>query len=429
MPNMSQSRIFAWHYDTVLLMIMTDYIDRELHQTVSRALKMIPVVVITGMRQTGKTTFLRHDGLFRDYRYETLDDFATLQTARNNPESLLATGDPLVVDEAQKAPELLIALKRAVDQNRIPGQFVLSGSANFTLLKSLSESLAGRAVYFTLLPFSQRELLGSSDNVPLLARLFESADVFDLPVGIPIDPAAVLKGGMPSVQSLSPADMALWFRGFEQTYVERDIRDFARIDDVLGFRTVMKLAALRSGQIVNVSQLARDARLSVPTLTRYMNLAETGFLTRRLPPFLRNRSTRLIKSPKLYLTDSGIAAHIAGVEGIHPEDDEPLRGALFETYVLQNISSILEAHLPDAAVAYWHIQGRHEVDFVIENRNSCVALELKAASRWSEKDLSSLRRFIEETPSCIAGVLMHNGNRVSRLGEKLWALPMGMVIS
>jgi len=416
------------HYDTSSYIIVTSYIEREIRSIASRALKTMPVVVITGMRQTGKTTFLQNDPLFKKLGYISLDDFATLQTALSQPEALLASDDRLIIDEAQKAPALLTAIKKVVDKNRSVGRFVLSGSANFALLKGMSETLAGRALYLTLQPFSRREVQGTIKQQPFLVRLLSAKDVPSLQAGISVDVGDILRGGMPPVAALSSIETPLWFRGFEQTYVERDIRDLARVEDMLGFRNVIKLASLRSGQILNMSQLARDARLSVVTTTRYLQLAETSFLFRRLSPFLRNRSSRLIKSPKLYVADSGLACHLAGVESMGSRDEEPMRGVLFETYVLQNISSILDAHLPNAGIAYWHVQGRHEVDFIIENGNKCIAIELKASTRWSESDLTSLKIFAEKTPSCQASLLAYNGTETARIGPKLWAVPMEVML-
>ncbi len=407
---------------------MTSYIQRETRSVVGRALKAMPVVIITGMRQTGKTTFLQNDPLFKNFRYLSLDDFATLQTALSQPESLLESGDRLCIDEAQKAPELLNAVKKAVDRNRTAGRFVLSGSANFALLKGMSESLAGRAIYITLQPFSRREIHGAIQQEPFLIKVLTGKNVPSISRGTSVGTADILRGGMPSVSFMSAADAAVWFRGFEQTYVERDIRDLARVEDMLGFRSVIKLAALRGGQLLNVSQLARDARLSVVTTTRYLQLAETSFLFRRLAPFLRNRSSRLIKSPKLYVADSGLACHLAGVESLESGDEEPLRGVLFETYALQNISSILEANLPDARLSYWHVQGRHEVDFIIEHKRKCIAIEVKSAVRWSESDLASMNVFMERTPSCEAAILVYNGTQTAQLGKKLWAVPMGVML-
>jgi predicted AAA+ superfamily ATPase len=407
---------------------MTRYLPREIRRLVAQTMNSMPVIVITGMRQTGKTTFLQNDPLFKDYHYLSLDDFATLQTALSQPEALLAEGEKLCIDEAQKAPELLTAIKKAVDKKRKAGRFVLSGSANFSLLKGISESLAGRAVYLTMHPFSRREMNAVRNGEPFIVRLLEGKRAPVIERGEPVRPADVLRGGMPAVAFQGLGDAAVWFQGFEQTYVERDIRELARVDDPLGFRTVIKLAALRTGQIFNMSQLARDAHLSLVTATRYLQLAETSFLFDRLPPFLRNRSSRLIKSPKLYVADSGLACHLTDVESIDSKDDEPLRGVLFETYALQNLRSVLDAHLPNARISYWHVQGRHEVDFVVEHKKSCVALEVKATTRWSEGDLTSLRLFLEKTPSCRMGLLAYNGTQIAKVGETLWAVPMGTVL-
>ncbi len=405
---------------------MTPYISREIRAAVAPALKTMPVVVITGMRQTGKTTFLQNDPLLKNYRYVSLDDFASLQAALSEPESLLSSGGHLCIDEAQKAPDLLIAIKRAVDRDRTPGRFVLSGSANFALLKGISESLAGRAIYFAMHPFSRREMHLALSKEPFLVRLLAGHSDPSSNTAKPISGEEILRGGMPAVRDLSADAAAVWFRGFEQTYVERDIREIARVDDTISFRNIIKLAALRTGQILNISQLARDARLSQVTANRYMQLAETSFLFRRLPPFLRNRSSRLIKSPKLYMTDSGLACHLAGVERL--DADEPMAGVLFETYVLQNMAAILEAHVTDARIAYWHIQGRHEVDFVIEYKKHCIAVEVKAGTRWSESDLAPLKAFLAITPSCRAAILAYNGTQTAQLGKRLWAVPVGTLI-
>jgi hypothetical protein len=407
---------------------MTAYIHREIGRTVERALRVMPVVVITGMRQTGKTTFLENSPLLKGFRYYTLDDFGTLSAARNDPESLIASADRICIDEAQKAPELFTAIKKAVDRSRKPGRFVLSGSANFALLKQISESLAGRAVYLTLAPFSRREILQSTSDLPLLVRMLTQKRMPRVEEGEPVRVAEILKGGMPPALELDADEQATWFRGFEQTYVERDIRDIARIDDLIGFRNLVRLAALRSGQLLNLSQLARDGRLSLATTTRYVQLAETSFLFKRLDPYLRNRSSRLIKSPKLYLTDSGIAGHLMEADNLEATAHDPSRGVLFETYVYQNLSAFLETHLPDARLSYWHVQGRHEVDFIIEHKRKVIAVEVKSAARWSESDLTSLKTFISQTPNCVAGILGYNGEQVAAIGKSIWAVPLGTLV-
>jgi hypothetical protein len=387
----------------------------------------LPVVVLSGLRQTGKSTLLQNEpALLRGRRYRTLDDFATLAAAQANPESLLV--DAAILDEVQRCPELLVALKRSVDERRRVGRFVLSGSANLALLGRISETLAGRAAYFVLHPMTRRERLKQTGRPPFLVKFLQSP-ALPTAKADPVTAQEVLSGGLPPA-CLEPAEeVTEWFRGYIQTYVERDVRQLSQITDLVAFRTLAQLAALRTGQILTISDLARDAKLNAVTAGRYLNLLETSFLIQRLPPFLKNRSSRLIKSPKLYFTDSGLAAHLAGVTSITPGHDDQARGALFETYCAQNLAALLEAHLPDARLAFWHEQGRHEVDFVIEAGRKVFAIEVKAATRWSEGDLSGLRTFLDRTPACIAAVLAYNGREAVRLDDRLWAIPMGQLLA
>jgi uncharacterized protein len=405
---------------------MTAYLSREITQRLERALQNLPVVVLSGLRQTGKSTLLQNEAsLAHGHVYRTLDDFATLAAARNNPESLLENA--AIFDEVQRCPELLIALKRRVDDHRRPGLFILSGSANLALLSHVTETLAGRASYFTLHPMTRREQRGAMDQQPYLVKFLHSPS---LPSGNadPLSEKEILRGGLPPA-CLGPANgVDEWFRGYVQTYVERDARQLSQIADLVAFRTLAQLAALRTGQVLVISTLARDAKLNAVTAGRYLDLLEASFLIRRLPPFLKNRSSRLVKSPKLHFTDSGLAAHMASITALEPGRDDLLRGALFETYVAQNLAGILEAYLPDAWMGYWHEQGRHEVDFVIETGRKIFAIEVKAAARWSESDLSGLRAFMERTPACTAAVLAYNGKQAVKLADRLFAIPLGQLL-
>lgn len=405
---------------------MTNYLPREIAPRLERALQLLPVVVLSGLRQTGKSTLLQNEpAILRGHTYRTLDDFAILAAAKANPESLLA-GDS-ILDEVQRCPELLVSIKKSVDEERRPGRYILSGSANLALLGHVSETLAGRAAYFTLHPMTRREIQGNTQRLPFIAAFLRSSAI---PSGktAPIAEQEVLTGGIPPV-CLGPADGATeWLRGYVQTYVERDVRQFSQITDLVSFRVLAQMAALRTGQTLAISSLASDAKLNAVTAGRYLNLLETSFLIRRLPPFLKNRSSRLVKSPKLYFTDSGLAAHMAGINRLDPGRDDLRRGALFETYVAQNLTALLEAHLPDAQMSFWHEQGRHEVDFVIEDGRTVCAIEVKAATRWTDKDLSGLRTFLARTPNCEKAVLAYNGEEFVQLGEKLWAIPIGKLI-
>jgi predicted AAA+ superfamily ATPase len=405
---------------------MTRYLPRDIVPRLQQALHHLPIIVLSGLRQSGKSTLLQNEpSLVRGHEYRTLDDFATLSAARSNPESLLEHA--VILDEVQRCPELLLALKRRVDEQRTPGQFILSGSANLALLGHVSETLAGRAGYFALQPLSRRELGGATGHQPFLVRFLNT---FALPVGKaePVSNREVLTGGLPPVCLGSPDGAAEWFRAYVQTYVERDLRQLSRVVDLVAFRTLAQLAARRTGQVLMISALARDAKLNAATATRHMDLLEASFLVRRVPPFLKNRSTRLVRSPKLYFTDSGLAAHLGGVTSLEPGHDDMLRGALYETYAAQNLSALLDAHVPDAQLSFWHEQGRHEVDFIIEVGRQVLAIEVKAATRWSEHDLAGLRAFLDRTPDCAAAVLAYNGRSAVKLGDRLWAIPMGHLL-
>ena len=183
-----------------------------------------------------------------------------------------------------------------------------------------------------------------------------------------------------------------------------------------------------TGQVLNQSELGRDAKLNAVTTGRYLNLMETSFVIDRLPPYLGNRSSRLIKTPKLYFTDSGIAAHLTG-GGEGGKIVDQLKGALVETWTAQNLRSILGAHWPEARLHYWNIQGAHEVDFVIESGRHCMAVEVKSAGRWHSRDMQGLETFLRATPHCRAAILAHRGESVAKAGDRLWALPLGVILA
>ena len=406
---------------------MTSYLPREMAARLERASRSLPVIVLSGMRQTGKSTLLQHErGLTKGRTYKTLDDFATLAASRANPEALL--DHPAILDEVQRCPDLMVAIKRMVDAHRKPGQFVLSGSANLALLGHVAETLAGRAAYFCLRPMTRREINGTTSHSPFIVEFLKHPK---LPAGKAsrVTDEDVLRGGLPPA-CLGPADAATeWFRGYVQLYIERDVRQLSNIADLISFRALAQLLALRTAQILSISELARDVKLSAATAGRYLNLLEATFLIQRVPPYLKNRSSRLVKSPKVHMADSGLAAYLAGITEFEAGRDDRLRGALYETYAAQNILALLDSHIPDAQLAYWHEQGRHEVDFVIENGRNCIAVEVKAGTRWSEHDLSGLRAFVDRTPSCMAGVLAYNGQDAVKLEGKLWAIPLGHLLA
>ncbi|MEJ5226835.1 ATP-binding protein [Thermodesulfovibrio sp.] len=401
------------------------YIPRDLGNIVQKALREMPVVVITGMRQTGKSTFLLNEPFLKKRPYFSFDEFVYLESAKKQPEFFLTQGELITIDEAQKCPEIFPVIKKIVDKDRTPGRFLLSGSANFLLLKHITESLAGRAVYFNMSPMSRRELNLKTEEEPFLIKFFKTQEIDKVSVSETLKDEDVIIGGLPPV-ALVLSDRKIWFKGYEQTYLERDLRQLSQIVNLIPFRHLLGLLALRTGTILSLSELARDAKLSVATASRYLSLLEASFIVRRIQPYLKSRSSRLIKSPKTYISDSGLACYLAGVDSL---EREPLRGAFFENYVAQNLLSIIESRWQEARLYYWHIQGRYEVDFVIEAQNKCIAIEVKAGEKWEERELAGLKSFLNNTENCIAGIVGYNGNNIVKLGKKLSAIPLSVLLS
>lgn len=405
---------------------MTEYYERDIASAVSAALHDMPVTVITGMRQTGKSTFLQNNRRLKNRRYVSLDDFAQFEAAKSDPDGFVRSDEPMTIDEVQKCPELLTSIKRFVDKKRRPGQFLLSGSANLAMLKGVSESLAGRAVYFTLHPFSRREIAGAAGKTPFLKKFFAKQELSKTGTRDTIKTEDVLQGGMPSVCLGEVKNRSLWFKGFEQTYLERDVRELSQVGNIISFRNLLHLTAMRTGQLLSPSQLGRDAKLNAVTTSRYLSLLEASFIIQRISPYLKNKASRLIKSPKLYVSDSGLVCYLSGVGS---GETGLLKGAMFETYVAQNLSGIIDTRWSEARIFFWHVQGRYEVDFVIEADNRCLAIEVKSAARWNDRDLIGLRAFLSATPHCVAAVLAYNGTEMVKLGERLWAVPLELLLS
>lgn len=386
----------------------------------------MPVVALSGMRQAGKSTLLEKLSKLSGRRYVSFDDFGALDAARRNPEEFISGDQPLTIDEAQKLPEILTVIKREVDRKRYPGRFILSGSANFLLLKNIAESLAGRAVYLPLYPFSRRETLGLTNEEPALIHFINKGS-FPQRKTKPVRWEDIARGGMPSVCLGEVSKPAVWFRGYEQTYLERDIRSLSQVADLISFHHLLRLASLRNAQVLKQSELARDAKLNGMTTNRYLSLMETSFIIFRLCPHLRNRSSRLIKSPKLYLADSGLASHLAGIKKL--DAAEPLGGALLESYVAQNLLSVFSSHMPEANITYWNIQGRYEVDFIVETGRATIAIEVKHGTRWQERDLAGIKAYLESAKDCRAALLAYSGTEVLRLEDKIWAVPVSLLLS
>jgi len=390
-------------------------------------LKAMPAVVVTGARQTGKSTLVSELVAGRR-RYATLDDLDVQDAARRDPDVLLGGDTPVTLDEVQREPALLPAIKRAIDRKRVAGQFLLTGSANLLLMRRVSESLAGRASYLTLWPMTRREQAG-------LGRCGRWEDLLAAPDAEWLDVLAqddagqeewhalARRGGFPtpSLSLESAADRAIWFDGYVRTYLERDLQDLASISALPDFRRLMRAVSLRLGQLVNQTELARDTAVPQPTVHRWLNLLETSYLLVRLPAYAVNRTKRLIKTPKLYWADTGVALHLA-------ESNEP-GWAHLENLVLHDLLAWRDARLERAELGYWRTAVGDEVDFVIEAGGKLLPIEVKASARPRLADCNHLRTFrAEYGKKARTGLLLHTGSRLEWLAPDVLAAPWWRVL-
>lgn len=402
-------------------------LPRLIARSLAERLRVMPAVVVTGARQTGKSTLAQTDAAGRR-RFLSLDDFDVAAAARRDPEALVGGAQPVTLDEVQRAPDLLHAVKRAIDRERRAGQFLLTGSANLLLMRQVSESLAGRASYLTLWPMTRREQQGLGRGGVWNELLEADAEGWlDLLAADGAEPedwkALARRGGFPTpaVHLHSDHERAIWFDGYVRTYLERDLQDLSSIAGLPDFRRLMRAACLRVGQLVNQTELGRDVALPQPTVHRYLNLLEVSYLLIRLPAYAVNRTKRLIKSPKLFWGDTGVALHLS--EGAEPT------GAHLENLVLADLLAWRDARLDRAELYYWRTTTGEEVDLVIETGGRLLPIEVKATARPRLRDAANLRTFRKEYGDASRpGLLLHTGSDLEWLAPDVLAAPWWRVL-
>lgn len=384
-------------------------------------LKVSPVIVLTGARQTGKSTLLQNELPFRNWRYITFDDLDVLAQAKRDPEALLSLEVDTVIDEVQRAPEVLAAIKRSVDRGRRI-RFLLSGSANLLLMKQVSETLAGRALYFVLQPFARREWRRAGIPVWFFS-LFEDKWPKESRCGAYNPKASLFKGFLPPVLRVKKQlQSSFWWEGYVRTYLERDLRELSQVASLSDFKKVMEMLALQTGGILNETDVARSLSMSQPTVHRYINLLETSHLFVKLRPYTKGKSKRIIKAPKAYFLDSGLASYLAGY---HTVDSAPpeFTGHLFETMVMGHLSTL--ASLMRANLYYWRTFGgrEREVDFVIEKEHKLIALEVKLSNKVNYGDIQNIMHFMNDNRACVAGLVVYTGTDLKYLTKSIIAVP------
>lgn len=402
-------------------------LPRLVGEALAERLRAMPALVVTGPRQAGKSTLVQQLAP-GPRRYRSLDDLDVLDAATRDPEALVGGTDPVTLDEVQRAPDLLRAVKRAIDRRRTPGRFLLTGSANLLMMQKVSESLAGRASYLTLWPMTRREQQGLGRGgvwEELLAA--PDADWLDIVAAQPDEAedwrGLALRGGFPTpaVTMTRTAERTIWFDGYVRTYLERGLQDLASIASLPDFRRLMRAACLRLGQLVNQAELGRDVGLPQPTVHRWLNLLETSYLLVRLPAYAVNRTKRLIKAPKIYWGDTGVALHLAG-------EAEP-SGAHLENLVLHDLLAWRDSRVERAELGYWRTATGEEVDLVVETGGRLLPIEIKSSARPRLSDAVHLRSFrAEYGKKARPGLLLHTGKTLEWLAPDILAAPWWRVL-
>ena len=402
--------------------------DRHTTPALEAALADTPVVLLVGPRQSGKTTLCRLVADRRGARLLSLDDAATLAAAGADPAGFIGALDgPVVLDEIQKAPALLPAIKLAVDRRREAGRFLLTGSADVLALPNVSESLAGRMEVLTLWPLSQGELAGRSEG--FIDALFASANVR---LGAPGETRTALieralRGGFPeAVARRDPERRRAWFRSYVTTMLERDVRNLAQIEGLTDLPRLLNLLAARSASLLNVAELSRSVGLPHTTLTRYLALLERAFLVRRVPAWAGNRARQAVKMPRVWIPDTGLMGHLAGLTAARLVEEPTAVGPLLETFVASELTKQLAWSRTRVDLFHFRTHGGREVDIVLEaDDGRLVGVEVKAAAMVGANDLKGLTALREVVGKRFhRGVVLYTGREALPFGSDLWALPV-----
>ena len=385
-------------------------IPRHLTPALERAAEQYPVVTLTGPRQSGKTTLVR--AVFPDYRYASLEAPDVRARAVSDPRGFLAGGDPVILDEIQRAPELLSYVQGLVDEDPGPGRFIVTGSQNILLMKSVSQTLAGRTALLLLHPFSLAELYGLPPLDPraldrgatvlphhILDRL-SARDLWE----------SLVTGFYPPVhdRGLSARE---WIGDYFRTYVERDLREATRVLDLGAFETFTRLAAARTATELNLSGLASDAGITHQTARRWLTALEIGYVATTLPSHHANYRKRLRKRPRLHFLDTGMVCYLLGIEDGATLERHPLRGAIFESFVASELIKGFAAMHRDAPLFFWRDATGHEIDILIDTGSRLIPVEVKSGRTVPPDAVAGLKWWtgIPSNPNR-GGVLVHGGS-------------------
>lgn len=403
-------------------------LPRNLKTCIIEAAKDTPVIMVNGARQTGKSTLIQ--GLFSASStpaYISLDSLVALDSARGDPQKFIENlPQRVIIDEIQRAPELMLPIKQAVDQNRTPGRFFLTGSANVLALPKVADTLVGRLEIHTLWPLSQGEIRGVRES--FIDTIFGSAK---LSTKKPIKLNELINimtiGGYPDILKRStPERQKNWFASYITTLIERDVRDLRNIEQLTSMPKMLKLIASRAGGLLNYSDLSRSLTVNVSTLKNYLSLLHLLFIIVPIQPWFGNMGKRLVKSPKMYLNDSGLLCHLLNCNPKALADDASLLGMVFENFVIMELIKQISWSKLKPQVYHFRTESGQEVDVVLEaDDGRIVAIECKSSIRLSTdafKGLKTLKDLVGK--KFHRGIILYMGSEILSFEKDFQAVPI-----
>lgn len=394
---------------------------RLLEPIINQVLSISPVVLISGARQVGKSTLAMK--LFENYIL--LDDIAIRAAAEEDPIGFIESLEkPVCIDEIQKVPKLLEAIKNYVDKNRKNGLFLLTGSASILDMKGIGDTLAGRIVNLVMWPLSSKERADKLENV--IDLLFES-DFKNLKLKNKNEVILeyILTGGYPEAIAIQdPRLRSFWFSSYISTYIERDVRDIGEIRNLSNFIKLVNILSSRSGNILKIKELANSSGLSENTASNYLTLLEMVYQIKLIPAYSANFSKRFIKSPKFYFTDTGILLHLLGIHTIDELIKSKYKGLVLETYVLNELIKHIDLAKNRAKIYHYRTTDQKEIDFILESAKGTIAIEVKYSKNVNLKSFKHIIDFKKKSKKLYKGIVFYLGDTILPFGEDLFAVPI-----
>lgn len=405
-----------------------EYIKRHAEDTVKQLAAMFGAVLVTGPRQVGKTTMLQN--MLVSVRYVSMDDAVLRASAAESSHTfILDNPPPVFIDEVQKAPELFPQIKLSLDESKQKGQFYLSGSQQFKMMKNVSESLSGRIGILTLLGLSERERHGDT-----LTKAFLPTEAFleeRKKNAAPLDHQAlwrtIWRGSMPELSVHPEYDWQMYYGSYVTTYIERDVKELAQVGDEVKFTRFMAVLAARNGQLLNLQSAANDVGISQPTADRWLSVLAASHLVYLLQPYSNNLTSRAVKTPKLYFLDTGLAAYLSRWNTAEALQSGAMSGAYFEAFVIAEIiKSYYNKGVLEPPLYFYRDKDKKEIDLLIEANNTLYPLEIKQHADPSARDLKNfdVLAHLSQTASIGTGGVICTYERMTTLKENLWTIPV-----